>query len=83
MIAFLQANAAYALKPALVRTEARLHVFAGGKENAGVLRSAELLSREIPGSSLTILPGLYHGEFSLNRPRDYARTVRTLLAQES
>ena len=79
MIAFLRANAAYEIKPALVRTAARLHVFAGEKESAGVLRSAELLSREIPGSDLTILPGLYHGEFSLNRPQDYARTVRALL----
>ena len=79
MIAFLRANASYERKAALVRTKARLQIFAGEKETAGILRSAELLGRELPGSTVTILPGLYHGEFSLNRPEDYARAVRDML----
>ena len=62
-----------------LRSRARMHVFAGEKESAVILRSAELLGRELPGSTVTILPGLYHGEFSLNRPQDYARAVRDIL----
>lgn len=79
MIAFLRANAGYEMKPSLVRCRSRLHVFAGEKEVPGILRSAELLGRELPGSAVTILPGLYHGEFSLNHPQDYADAVRDLL----
>lgn len=79
MIAFLQANTAYEMKPSLVRCRARMHVFAGERESRGILRSAELLGRELPDSTVTILPGLYHGEFSLNRPQDYARAVRDIL----
>ena len=79
MTAFLRANTAYEMKPALTRCKARMHVFAGEKEAPGILRSAELLGRELPGSEVTVLPGLYHGEFSLNRPREYAQTVRDIL----
>ena len=79
MIAFLRANTAYEKKASLVRSRARMHVFAGEKESAVILRSAELLGRELPGSTVTILPGLYHGEFSLNCPEKYARAVRDIL----
>ena len=40
--------------------------------------SAELLKREMPESSLTVLPGLYHGEFSLNHAEEYVSFVRKL-----
>ena len=79
MIAFLRANTAYEKKASLVRSRARMHVFAGEKESAVILRSAELLGRELPDSTVTILPGLYHGEFSLNCPEKYARAVRDIL----
>ena len=79
MIAFLQANALYALKPSIARCGAKLHVYAAGKEPRGVLRSAELLRGTVDGCDLTVLPGLYHGEFSLNHADEYARAVRELL----
>lgn len=80
-IAFLRANSAYELKPSFVRCRAQLNIFAGEKELPGILRSAEKLCGELPGSSMTILPGLYHGEFSLNHPEDYAQSVRTILGR--
>lgn len=79
MIAFLRANTAYEMKPSLVHCQARMHVFAGEKESRGILRSAELLGNEVPECAVTILPDLYHGEFSLNRPEEYAKEVRALL----
>lgn len=82
MIAFLRASTAYELKPSLARCGARLHIFAGGRETRGILRSAELLGETVPGSTVSVLPGLYHGEFSLNRPRDYAQAVRDILRGE-
>ena len=78
MIAFLRASAAYTL-PDLSAVTARAAVYVGERENGRMQRSARLLMEALPGASLHVLPGLYHGEFSLNRGADYARAVRALL----
>ncbi len=82
MIAFLKASAAYSLKPALSRTEASLHLFAGGKENGRILRSLDAVRAAVPGSRKTVLPGLSHGEFSVSRPEDYVRTIEDILKEQ-
>lgn len=79
MIAFLKANTAYALKPSIRETAAKVTVFYGEKETREIRRSAELIHNAIPESTLTMLPGLYHGEFSLNHPERYAQTVTKIL----
>ena len=79
MIAFLKANTAYALKDAVADTTARVHVFAGEKETGEILRSTELLRRRIPGCSVHILPGFYHGEFSVNHPDQYADHLKKMI----
>lgn len=78
MIAFLRASAAYAL-PDLSAVTARVAVYVGEKENGRMQRSARLLTAALPGAALRVLPGLYHGEFSLNHGLEYARAVETLL----
>ena len=83
MIAFLEASTAYPLRETLARCRAELHIFVGEKESRAMRKSAELLQKTAPRSSLTVLPGLYHGEFSLNHARDYAQTVRKLLQAEA
>ena len=75
LISFMKANTAYSLKESIGLCEATVRVYAGEKETKPVLRSAELIHRAIPDSALHILPGLYHGEFSINHPSDYARTI--------
>ncbi len=80
LIAFMKANTAYSLKDAVKSTSAKVSVFAGEKETKEILRSASLIHETIPGSTLTILPALLHGQFSINRPEDYARTVRCILS---
>ena len=80
MIAFLQANALYDLKPSLAACTAKVSVFVGEKENAAMLKSAQRIHTQLQGSSLQILPGMYHGEFSINHPRDYAESVRKTIA---
>ncbi|MBR0352077.1 MAG: alpha/beta hydrolase [Oscillospiraceae bacterium] len=82
MIAFLKASTAYSLKGAVSQTQARVHVFAGEKESGTVLRSAEAICKAVPGSTKTLLPGLRHGEFSLNRPQDYVWTLREFTREE-
>lgn len=78
-ISFMKANTAYEMKLSLANCQARMWVFAGEKENRGVLRSADLLGSKVPACTVTVLPGLYHGEFSLNLPEKYAEEVRAFL----
>ncbi len=78
MIAFLRASAAYAL-PDLSAYAGRMAIYVGAKENGRMRRSARLLKDALPGATLHTMPGLYHGEFSLNHGEDYARAVRALL----
>lgn len=79
MIRFLAANSAYRLTPALSSCQTRTLVFAGSRERPIMQRSAALIAQTIPGASLTRLPGLHHGEWSISRPADYVRTLLTLL----
>lgn len=75
MIAFLEANALYSLKPSLRETSAEAYIFVGGKENSAMRKSAEIIHKAFPGSELQILPGMVHGGFSMNHASDYAETV--------
>ena len=74
LIAFTQANCGYALKP--VETTARVKIVAGSREQRNILESAKMIHRAISGSELEILPGLRHGDLSLNQPECYARMVK-------
>ena len=42
-------------------------------------QTAALLRQSIPGCTEQILPGLYHGEFSINRPDRYAAYLRAMI----
>lgn len=79
MSAFLRASAGYALKEALGGARAQVHVFAGANETRTILRSADAVCKAVPGSTKEVLAGLYHGEFSMNRPSAYAEAVRQFL----
>ena len=79
LIAFMRASTAYALRDSIVGCGAKVRVFIGEKETGGIRQSARMLGGKIPGCEVTVLPGLYHGEFSLNHPADYAQAVRNLL----
>ena len=81
MIAFMKANTSYGLKDALRDTCADVHIYAGEKETGGILRSAELIHKSLPGSEKIILPGLYHGEFSINHPEQFAAEAVRILTQ--
>ena len=75
MIAFLKANSLYTIKPTLSETKAKVKIAAGAKEQKNIRDSAKLLHAAIPGSSLEILPGLRHGDLSLNTPARYAKIL--------
>ena len=75
MIAFLKANSVYTIKPGLTETKAKVKIVAGAKEQKDIRDSAILMNRAIPGSEVEILPGLRHGDLSINHPQRYVRIL--------
>ena len=75
MIAFLKANSVYTIKPSLSETTAKVKIVAGSREQKSILDSAKLLHNAIPGSQMEILPGLRHGDLSINRPEAYVQIL--------
>jgi hypothetical protein len=76
MIAFLKANSLYTIKPGLAETRAEVKIVAGSREQKSILDSAKLLYSAIPGSQMEILPGLRHGDLSMNQPEQYVRLLK-------
>ena len=81
MIAFLRANCGYEIKAGLAEATAKVTLVAGAKEQRSILRSARLLCKTIPGSELEILPGLRHGDLSLNKPELYAQILKDQIGE--
>ena len=75
MITFLKANSLYTIKPSLSETTAKTKIVAGAKEPKSIRDSAKLLREAIPGSRMEILPGLRHGDLSINKPVRYVRML--------
>jgi hypothetical protein len=65
----------YTVKPELSETEAKVKIVAGSREQKSIRDSAAVLNRAIPGSSMEILPGLRHGDLSINHPQSYVRML--------
>jgi hypothetical protein len=59
------------VKPSLSDTKANVTILVGGKEKKIMHRSAEILHTAITNSKLQILNQYYHGELSLNHPKEY------------
>ena len=83
MIAFLQANSLYTIQPSLSETTAKTIIVAGAKEQKSIRDSAKLLREAIPGSRMEILPGLRHGDLSINHPDRYVQMLKDLEGMRS
>lgn len=79
MIAFLEANALYRIKPSLADCSAKSYVFVGEKEKKAMRKSAKIINDVLSESTLQILPGMHHGEFSISYADSYAGTVREIV----
>jgi len=75
MIAFLEANSVYTIKGGLSETTAKVKIVAGSREQPPIRASAKLLHHAIPGSCMEILPGLRHGELSIQHPERYVQIL--------
>ncbi|MBR5806467.1 MAG: alpha/beta hydrolase [Oscillospiraceae bacterium] len=71
MISFLKANSLYTLKPGLKDTEAKVLIMAGEKEVKSIIESSHIIKDTMPNSRLEIIPELYHGQLSMNKPEKY------------
>ena len=76
MIAFLQANCTYEIKSSLAETTAKVNIVAGSREQKSILDSGKPIQNTIPGSHLEILPGLRHGDLSINHPERYVQILK-------
>ncbi len=79
MIAFMKANTSYELKDSFRDTAARVHVAVGEKETIDILNSAEAICRALPSARLHRMPGLRHGELSLNHAPQFADAIRGIV----
>ena len=75
MITFLKANSLYTIQPGLSETTAKVMIVAGAKEQKSIRDSAKQLQEAIPGSRMELLPGLRHGDLSINHPARYVRML--------
>ena len=82
MIAFLEANALYCIKPSIADCIAKSYIFVGEKENRTMRKSAEIIHEKLQGSLLQFLPKMYHGEFSINYSEKYASIVREIVTSK-
>ena len=80
MIAFLESNSAYSVKPALRDTQAKVHIVFGSKEQSAIRVSAKILSQMIPGSTVESVTGYRHGDLSINHPEHYAQMLLELVS---
>ena len=80
MIAFLQSNSAYSIKPALRDAQAKVHIVFGSKEQSLIRTSGKQLNHTIPCSTLEALPRYRHGDLSLNHPEQYAQMLLTMIS---
>ena len=82
MIAFLKANSMYTIKSSLSKTEAKVKIVAGYKEQKSIRDSAQMLHKAIPESNMEILPGLRHGDLSLNKQEQYVKILTDWIGRE-
>lgn len=71
-------NGNYKLKFETLATTKQVMIFVGSKEPKIMIQSAKNLAQAIPNSQLTILGGYKHGQFSLQNPQAYAKTISSL-----
>lgn len=82
MTAFMKASTSYVLKDSIRSVQAKVHIVIGERENRIIQQSAEKIHTSVSGSTLQIIPDLYHGEFSLNHPDMYVQKVNEIITDQ-
>ena len=79
MTSFLKANSYYIVKDELKDTKAETYLFVGQREPKIMLQSGYRLKEIIANSKLEVLKKKYHGEFSINNAKEYAKKLKDIL----
>lgn len=79
MTSFLKANSYYIVKEELKDTKAETYLFVGQREPKIMLQSGYRLKEIIANSMLEVLKKKYHGEFSINNAKEYAKKLKDIL----
>jgi len=79
LTAMLEANSLYSLKSSLVDCRAKALVLAGKKEQPRIKRSAAWIANSLPHSQILLMPGLHHGELSIQHAGQYVQLLENLL----
>lgn len=82
MVSFIKASTSYSLKETVSNCQAKVYVLVGQKESQQMLKSAKIIHKKIENSELKIFKNLYHGQFSINYPENYARLIKTILSND-
>ena len=80
-ISFLKASTSYEVNESIKNTEAKVRIVVGQKEQRAILKSAQILHEMINASNLEIKAGLYHGEYSLNQPKQYVEELLKMISE--
>ena len=78
-VSFTQASTMYSLKDSIKNTFAQVYIFVGEKEYPGMRKSSKMIHEKLQGSSLYVLPKMYHGEFSIKYNEDYVKMIIEIL----
>ena len=79
MISILRENSDYHLKDDIGECQAKTLILVGSRESNIMKKSAEILHKKMPDSSLEILPGYYHGDLSMNHAESYIQKIFSLI----
>ena len=79
MISFLRGNSDCQLKDGIEECKAKTLILVGSRESNIMKKSAEILHKKIPNSSLEILLGYYHGDLSMNHAETYIEKMLLLI----
>lgn len=82
LINMIISNGTYKLKKSRLNTNAKVLILVGEKESNIMKKSAIELNKRIGNSKLCIIPGMGHGEISLNYPTKYVELMMELFKSE-
>ena len=83
MILFMKANSKYRIKDSLKNTKSKVLVIVGDKERPIMKRSASIIHQNIKGSILKILSNYFHGDFSINNPKQYVSVINKFMTNKN
>ena len=81
LVSFMKANLNYKIKESLRNCKIKTLILAGSKERQIIKNSAYKIKNMINLSELEILEGYYHGDISINYPKEYVGRIKKLFEE--